>query len=206
MANCSNAQEKVIILDCCYSGEMGNNPFFDSDTALMRKGVSILVATLSNKKTYTTSSGSIFTSLLIDALQGGAADIFGKVSIPSIYAYVEQALGFFQERPMLKAHVSKLVSIRDCLPAVELEILHKLPVYFTDQNYLYPLDPTYEPTVEGHNPEHVRILKHLQKLRDARLVAVVGEQHMYYAAVNSQHCCLTPQGKYYWYLVSNNLI
>lgn len=50
------------------------------------------------------------------------------------------------------------------------------------------------------------ILSHLQKFRDARLLLPVDAEHMYDACMNSKSCRLTLQGKYYWYLVENNLI
>jgi len=35
----------------------------------------------------------VFTSLVVDALEGGAANLLGAVSAPAIYAFVEAALG-----------------------------------------------------------------------------------------------------------------
>src|ERR1700730_4307496 len=40
-----------------------------------------------------TGGGGVFTSLVVDALEGGAANLLGAVSAPAIYAFVEAALG-----------------------------------------------------------------------------------------------------------------
>ena len=207
LANGSKASDKIVILDCCNSGHMGNVPVLqNNDTALIREGVSILTASRANQKAYESEGSGVFTSLIIEALEGGAADILGKVTIPNVYGYADQALDFFHQRPLLKSHVSALVSIRDCIPAVELNLIHKISIYFDHQNFFFQLNPSFEPTSSNPNPENCTIFSHLQKFRAARLVEPVGEDHMYDAAMNSKTCKLTPQGKYYWYLAKNKLI
>lgn len=206
IANESNARDKIIILDCCNSGHMGNLPVVKNDMALLSKGVSIITATNAKQNSYNTSSGSLFTSLLIQSLQGGAADILGKVSIPGVFSYLDQALGFFHIRPLFKSHVESLVSLRDCKPALELDILQKITEYFHTDDFLFPLDPEFEPTFDNHVIEKVKVLEHLQKFRDARLLLPIGESHMYDAVMQSKECGLTAHGKYYWLLVKNGLI
>lgn len=206
IANESNARDKIIILDCCNSGHMGNLPIVKNDMALLSKGVSIITATNAKQNSHSTSSGSLFTSLLIQSLQGGAADILGKVSIPGVFSYLDQALGFFHIRPLFKSHVESLVSLRDCKPALELDILQKITEYFHTDDFLFPLDPEFEPTFDNHLIEKVKILEHLQKFRDARLLLPVGESHMYDAVMQSKECSLTAHGRYYWLLVKNGLI
>jgi hypothetical protein len=46
----------------------------------------------------------------------------------------------------------------------------------------------------------------LQKLEGIGLVVPVGEEHMYYAAMNSKSCELTAVGKQYWKLVKEGRI
>lgn len=205
-ANDSDARDKIIILDSCHSGHMGNTPIIKNDVALLRKGVSILTSSNSKEKSFESGNGSIFTTLLIQALQGGAADVLGKVSIPSVYSYLDQGLSFFQQRPLFKSHVSSLVSIRDCRPAVEIDTLQKIVEYFPNDDLDFALNPSFEPTVKDHDPDNAKILSHLQKFRDARLLIPVGADHMYDACMNYKYCRLTQQGRYYWYLVKNNLI
>lgn len=56
------------------------------------------------------------------------------------------------------------------------------------------------------NKEHEQIFSILQKYVKLNLVTPVGEEHMYYAAINSKSCKLTVSGQHYWNLVSNNVI
>ena len=44
MANDSKAEEVVIFLDCCHSGNLGNPPVINNARAILREGVSILTA------------------------------------------------------------------------------------------------------------------------------------------------------------------
>ncbi|MBX9917644.1 MAG: caspase family protein, partial [Nitrosomonas sp.] len=65
----------------------------------------------------------------------------------------------------------------------------------------YPLDPGYEFTEPAADDKCVAIFKELQKMEGVGLVAPVGEEHMYYAAINSKSCRLTNLGKQYWSLI-----
>jgi len=206
MANNSPAKERIIILDCCHSGAMGQLPAVNNDAALIKEGVSILSACRESEVSVEEGGGGLFTSLVCDALGGGAADVSGKVTIAGIYAYADEALGGWDQRPLFKIHVSKLVPLRNCPPAVELQTLRLLPKYFNSPNHEYQLDPSYEPDAEPPNPENEEIFNHLQEMRAARLIDPVGEKHMYYAAINSKSCKLTALGVHYWHLANSGKI
>ncbi len=193
----SRAHEVIIILDCCYSGACGMAPIVDSDAAILREGISILTASRSYQIASESVNNSVFTSLLYDALKGGAADVIGNVTIPSIYAYIDQTLGSWDQRPMFKSHVSRLTPLRKCDPGVQLSVLRLLPNYFPSPDYEFPLDSSYEPDAMPKNEEHERIFGHLQKYRAARLLVPIDEEHMYYAAINNKSCKLTPLGQFY---------
>jgi hypothetical protein len=139
-------------------------------------------------------------------LDGGAPDILGKVTIASAYTYVDESLGPWEQRPLLKANVARLSPLRECKPVVELELLRLLPRYFPTAEAAFQLDPSYEPLAEPRHPEHERIFGHLQKFRAARLVEPVGEEHMYFAAMNSKSCRLTALGRHYWRLANSGKI
>jgi hypothetical protein len=201
-ANESKAHEVVILLDCCHSGALGNLPDV-GDKVLLREGVSILTASRGSQVAVEIAGGGVFTSLLCAALEGGASDVLGNVTIASIYADVDQSLGAWDQRPLFKALVSKLIPLRTCNPVVPLEILRRLPEYFPAEISEFQLDPSFEPDADPKHPEHEAIFKNLQRLRDARLLAAVGEDHMFYAAINSKSCKLTPLGKFHWCLAKN---
>lgn len=206
LANDSPARERIIILDCCHSGALGVAPNSDNKSALLAEGVSVLAACRDVESAIETGGGGLFTRLVVDAIAGGAADVCGKVTVASIYAYVDEVLSGWQQRPLFKSHVAQLVSVRQCTPSVPLDILRLLPKYFAAPDDEFSLDPSYEPDAEPEHEENEKIFGHLQKFRAARLVIPVGEEHMYYAAMNSRSCCLTALGQFYWQRVNSGKI
>ena len=202
----SPVHEVVIILDCCYSGQFGNLPEIDSGQALLREGSAILAACRSSEASMEENAAGVFTTLVCDALDGGAADVLGRVTVGSIYAYVDLALSAWDQRPVFKAHLSKFTPLRQCEPHVDAAILRLLPSYFKVPDEEMPLDPSYEPSVEPSNERNARTFAHLQELRDARLLVPVGETHLYYAAVNSKACRLTTLGQFYWQLAKRGRV
>jgi hypothetical protein len=98
LANDSKVAEVVLLLDCCFSGNLGNVPAVDNSKSLLRESVSILAAGRGDQPSVETGGGGVFTSLVVDALEGGAANLPGAVSAPAIYAFVEAALGAWDRR------------------------------------------------------------------------------------------------------------
>lgn len=206
MANKSRVREIVIMLDCCHSGAFGNVPEIDNESALLREGVSILTASRSNQSAVESGRAGVFTSLVCGALDGGAADILGNVTVVSLYSYVDQALGPWSQRPLLKSHVSRLTTLRKCSPAIPIETIRRLPEWFPAPDHEFALDPSYEPDAEPHDEEHESIFRELQACRSVKLVEPVGAEHMYYAAMNNCSCRLTRLGQYYWRLANEGRI
>jgi len=91
--------------------------------AMLREGISILAASRGDQISVETSNGGLFTSLVTDALGGGAADLLGNVTAPAIYAFAEAALGAWQQRPLFKSHLSTVLPIRKCNPPIDRAIL-----------------------------------------------------------------------------------
>jgi len=206
LANDSKADEAVIILDCCHAGNIGNVPAVDNMKAVLREGISILAASRSGQESVETNGGGVFTSLVAGALEGGAADILGEVTAPAIYSLVEGALGAWDQRPLFKSHVSKVVPLRECAPAVPTAILRELPSLFPVPAEDLPLDPSYEKSSPSPDAINVEKFEKLQALNRAYLVIPCGAAHMYNAAVNSQACRLTASGRYYWRLAESHRI
>jgi len=200
LANESRIDEVIILIDCCHSGAIGEIPPIRNEHAILREGVSVLTASRASQPAVEEDGGGIFTALIYEALQGGAADILGNVTTASVYAYMDQVLGAWEQRPMFKSNMARMISLRKYKPRVELAILRKLPEYFKSPADEFPLDPSYEPTEKTKNAKHEKIFGELQKLVSASLVEPVGEVHMYYAAINSKSCRLTTLGQFYWKL------
>jgi uncharacterized caspase-like protein len=216
IANNSKAKNRVIILDCCHSGALGAPTLTGGKTSHISEGVSILTASRDNEPSLEINGHGVFTNLLLDALQGGAADLRGNITPGSIYAYIDQALGPWDQRPVFKTNITRFTSLRTVTPQVPIEILRKLVDYFPRPQDEFSLDPSFEdtngPVVEHKviepyaKPENVAVFKHLQKFQGVGLVVPVTEQFMYYAAMNSKSCRLTALGYHYWRLVKEKRI
>lgn len=200
LANDSKAEEVVILLDSCFSGVMGNPPAADNTKALLREGVSILTASRGDQPSVETAGGGLFTSLVVDALDGGAADLLGAVTAPAVYAYIEAALGAWDQRPLFKAHVSRVIGLRCCVPPIDRLILRRLPELFPLPAEDLSLDPSFEPTSGNADAINVARFSDLQALNRVHLATPVNAVHMYDAAMDSRTCRLTPSGRYYWRL------
>lgn len=206
MANESRADEVVVLLDCCHSGNMGNVPVIDNDAAMLREGVSIITASRGDQPSVEVGGGGLFTSLVVDALEGGAADLLGDVTVPAIYAKVEAALGAWDQRPLFKSHLSKVIAIRTCEPPVSIAILRDLPVLFPVPAEDFPLSPEFEETYPDKDEAKTKVLSKLQDLNRVHLVVPIDAKHMYDAAMQSKGCRLTAAGRYYWRLAKNGRI
>ena len=158
----------------------------------------------------------MFTSLLLEALAGGAGDVTGHISLGGIYAYIDKALGPWEQRPIFKTNITRFTSLRDVIPQVEISIIRKLCTYFESENSVLSLDPSFEPTNtpdDNHEllepyakKENTAIFAELQKLEGVGLVVPTDEEHMYFAAMKSKGCELTSLGKQYWQLVNKGAI
>jgi hypothetical protein len=200
MANHSTVKNRVILLDCCHSGAFGSPKIGGSAVAQLSEGLTVLTASAESESAIETNGSGVFTSLVVDALQGGASDLRGHVTPGSIYAYVDQALGAWDQRPIFKTNVTQFTSLRNVTPPVPLETLRKLCEYFPAPQDQYKLDPSYEFTSDSPDPTKVPILKDLQKMQSVGLVVPVNEEFMYFAAMNSTSCRLTALGYQYWRL------
>ncbi len=217
MANTSRHKNKIIILDCCYSGKFGITANSNSTEAVLGEGVTIITASRKDELSYEKNIGKdeisirgVFTNLLIQALKGGAADVSGNITPASLYSFVDQSLGVWEQRPLFKTNISRFLPIRSIEPKVSKKILRKLKEYFKDMGDIFALDPSFEytntPEVEHSyilpyaDENNVAIFKDLQKFESVGLVEPVDEEHMYFAAMNSTGCRLTPLGQHYWKL------
>ena len=216
IANNSQCKEKIIILDSCYSGFMGNINTVGQSTTIINEGVTILTSSRSSETSMEVNGHGLFTSLLLEALSGGAADVTGHITPGGIYAYIDKALGPWEQRPVFKTNVTRFTSLRKVIPQVDISIIRKLCTYFVDENTELALDPSFEPTnipnskyeyIQPYaDPINTEIFSDLQRLEGIGLVIPVGEDHMYFAAMKSKSCALTSIGKHYWRLVNDHRI
>jgi hypothetical protein len=197
----STVREIIVILDCCFSGGGGGVPQLGFSGSALRDGVSILAASRGDQTAAETPDArGLFSTLLEGALSGGAADVLGKVTVAGVYAYLDESFGAWDQRPTFKASLDRLHELRRCPPAVPIDSLRRIDSLFADPAHDLVLDPSYEPDAEPRHAEHEEIFGVLQRYRAAKLVVPVGNDHMYYAAMQSLSCRLTPLGRHYWRL------
>lgn len=204
-ANDSPARSKVIILDCCHGGIAGN-PAFSNNNAVLAEGVTILTASASDQYAMEENDSGVFTSLFVDALNGGAANLVGDITPGSVYAHIDQSLGPWEQRPIFKTNVKSFISLRTVQPPIDRDDLRQLTALFPNCSYDFALDPSFEPTEEAAIEENTEKFAILQKLNHVNLVVPIDEDHMYYAAKNSTGCQLTILGEHYWKLVHKERI
>ena len=112
-ANESNAKNRIIILDSCYSGAVGDNPI-NRQVSEISEGMTIFTASTKGQYAAEANGGGVFTGLLIDALGGAAANLIGEGTPGGVYAHIDQSLGNWSQRPVFKTNVKKFVSLRVC--------------------------------------------------------------------------------------------
>jgi len=200
-------KSSVIILDSCQSGSLGEIPqVSNSNISAIGSGVTILTACHREGTASEINGQGLFTSLLLDGLSGSSADICGRITPASVYSHIDQTLGPWEQRPIYKANVQTFVTLRQINPKIPLEVLRRLPDYFPDPTYIFPLDPSFEPDRENvpeqfktipANEENARIFRELQMCNKYGLVKPVDVEHMYYAAIESKGCKLTALGAHY---------
>jgi uncharacterized caspase-like protein len=210
MANESPALTVLLILDCCFSGSAGNPPSLQAGNlekrALLREGVTILAASRPTELSMEVGGHGIFTNLVLGALRGGAADVRGRVSAASIYAYAEAALGAWDQRPLYKSHAAHLNPVRLCEPKVTDALLRELAAYFPRPNHEYQLDMTYEETNGAAIPQNVTSFKKFKRFQIAGLLRPKTGDDLYWTAERSGHVLLTDLGQFYLQLVNDKRI
>ena len=217
MAAKSPALNKIVILDSCHGGVAGDRNDTD-EAAELREGMTILTASSKNQLAFEVDGGGggVFTSLLLDALGGAAANLVGDVTPGSVYAHIDQSLGTWGQRPLFKTNVRSFVSLRKAKAPIALAELKALSKHFPRSGFRLQLDPSFEPersaeqladeTIPPPDPRNTAVFKVLQNYVRVNLVRPVGAEHMWHAAMGSKSCELTTLGRHYRNLVAQGLI
>lgn len=219
LAKTSPAKNKVIILDSCHGGIVGDKSALKG-MAEIPSGLTILTASTADQYAMERQDGmpgGVFTGLMVNALQGAAANLVGDVTPGSVYAHIDQSLGpWAGQRPIFKTNVKSFVSLRKASAPIPLADLQALTTLFPYEGYDFPLDPSYEPerteeqkrdpSVPFPDQQKNAVFAILQRLVKVNLVRPVGEVHMWHAAWSSKSCQLTALGEHYRRLVADNMI
>lgn len=215
LVNKSKIHNKIIILDCCHSGNIAQYDI-DECSSNIGNGVSILTACRADESAMELGGHGVFTDLLCNALRGGSADFLGNITIGGIYAYIDRSFSAWEQRPVFKTNVSQFAPIRCVYPPIDINIIRHLTILFPEPTHNKQLDPSYEDTNDPNvsheyiqpyaDATHVAEFKMLQKLQSIGFVKPIDEEFMYFAAMHSKSCALTRLGQHYWRLVNEGRI
>ena len=212
LANRSPAHNKIIVLDSCHSGIAGTRPAAAPLTELA-EGVTILTASTADQYASEVNGAGAFTTLFVNALDGAAANLVGDITPGSVYAHVDQSLGWWQQRPVFKTNVKNFVSLRRVQAPLPVTELRRLTELFPTPDFVFRLDPTFEAEMRGRSagmpsPITANTLRFaiLQRYARVNLVTPVDAPHLWHAAMGSTGCRLTTLGEHYRKLVEANRI
>jgi uncharacterized caspase-like protein len=197
----SKSKNRIIILDCCHSGALADADISSFSNTPLVEGITILTASRKDEAAMEVDGHGVFTGLLLDALKGGASELRVNITPVCISAHISRAVGYGGQRPVFKTNVSRFTTLREISPQVSKETIRRMIDYFPTATTEFQLDPEYEYTATEAKPEKVTVFKELQQLEGVGLVIPVGEEHMYWAAMNHKSCKLTALGYHYWRLV-----
>lgn len=216
MANKSIFHNRIVILDSCHSGVAGGQALQQA-IAEIADGVTILTASTDQQYAMEEEGSGVFTSLLVDALSGGASNLVGQITPGSVYAHIDQSLGEWAQRPVFKTNVDRFISLRNVQPPLDLDDLRKISELFPDSGFQIQLDPSYEPErsdgwnenpgdIPPPNPTNNEAFAILQKYNRVGLAVPIDAPHMWHAAMESKQVKLTALGEHYRKLAQKKLI
>lgn len=196
-SNATEIKNKIIILDCCEAGGAGESKQLRGGSSIISDGITILTACRKDEYAQECAGHGIFTKLLLQALHGGAVNVLGHVTPGSLYSFVDNALGPWEQRPVFKTNVSEFISLKEHAPLVPLETLRRLPEWFPEAESVFALTPAHEPEHPDFDPKLGEVFSQLQQCNRHSLIEPVDAEHMYFAAIHSKGCRLTALGAYY---------
>ncbi|MDR1394535.1 MAG: caspase family protein [Bifidobacteriaceae bacterium] len=214
----------TIMLDCCHAGFLeGIDP--PNNTA-------IIAATRGVEQAKERNGHGLFTTMLLEGLKGGAADVQGRITAVSLYTFAAGAISSYRDRqqPVLKASLERLIPLQRREAKVSLKGLVQPTNRFRPghDGILYARvtkdhEATQEQTDtalatllrEGNFRTRPKVLRepspeqlefdYFAALRNAGLLRVPPEYaSLYWACMAEGRIELTPLGEYYWQLAQDN--
>jgi hypothetical protein len=218
LANNSPARSVTIILDCCFSGEVGNVPglqsasvdqMFRLEKTLLREDVTVLAASLATQTSAEVDGHGVFTRLVLDGLAGGATDHLGRIDALGLYSFVNRAFDAFDQRPILKTSMTEPLTLRVGPPWIDGSMLRDLTTHFPTEDSRVTLTPAHEgdgrPLPAGTvGTSEQKQFDYFGRLRNANLATSDDDEPFYWVAMNSRDVYLTPIGRYFWRLAADN--
>ncbi|MBM9459500.1 caspase family protein [Nocardioides sp. zg-536] len=218
LANGSAARTVTIILDCCFSGDVGNTPGLQSmqvapdfrkEIAVVSSGVTVLAASKSTEVSMESRGHGQFTRLLLDGLDGAATDHLGNITALSLYAHASRAFDAWEQTPVFKANLADAVVLRQGPSWISVEDVRRLPQHFASEADRITL--TLEHEGEGRplsapGTAEQQELDYLKRLRNVGLATTENDEDFYFATLNGHEVYLTPAGRMLWTLAKRGSV
>jgi caspase domain-containing protein len=193
----------TIILDCCFAGGVGQLAGVE-DANLGRiqlaRGMALLAASREDEVAFEGNTLSIFTSALLDGLNGAAADIHGRVTPAGLHTLADASLsGPANQQPVLKVYSDGSALLRQCTPTVSASQLAYLQTVFEEDEVVIRLITAVLGPEDGiGNPGDLEAAAIRAFVRAGLIVATLKSAHVEIA--------LTLRGRHYLRLVKEGLI
>jgi hypothetical protein len=220
LANGSPARSVTLILDCCFSGDLGALPglqdvavaeTFRLTKTVLRENVTVMAASRAIETSAETEGHGAFTRVLLDGLQGGATDHRGNITALSLYGYISNAFDAWQQRPILKTNLTEPLVLRVGPPWLDVELLRQLPQHFAAPDARVQLTPAHEGegrplarTEDGTTEQQQ--FDYMGRLRNANLVTTDARRDHYWVAMEGGDVYLTSLGRYFWGLAKRGVL
>jgi len=220
LANDSPARSVTLILDCCFSGDVGALPGLQSAAVaepfrltktVLRENVTVMTASRATETSIEVGGHGAFTRVLLDGLEGGATDHRGNITALSLYGYISNAFDDWQQRPILKTNLTEPLVMRVGPPWIDVQLLRQLPQHFSASDARVQLTPAHEGegrplarTEDGTSEQQQ--FDYMGRLRNANLVTTDGRRDHYWVAMQSGYVYLTPLRRYFWGLAKRGVL
>lgn len=204
LLNNADFAQATVIFDACFAGNMGQLTALSGRTFLA-ENVAILGASRNDQSAMSGAELSPFTAVLIDGMNGGAADLRGHVTVTGLYDYAAQSFSATQQSPVFRASIDIGEPLRRVAPPVSHDVLKQMPKIFASGSVAYKLRK--DDVTKTIRAKRGRALRTLRELQAGGLVAFSGHDHDLAAAASAAaEVRLTPRGRHAIRLVEEELI
>lgn len=206
-ATIDGARSVTVILDCCFAGELGSAVVGDGRSPLsvsqLPDNVVILTAAKPDQPATQAAAHSPFTGVLVQGLEGAAADLEGEVTALSLFQFAHRAAPARGPHPQLRATCDLMPTLRMAGPTVDAARLRLLADWFEAPAAVRTLDASWTwdgaPVTPGAELEQAEVL---WQLRNAGLIEPVPRATLSWLAAHGGTVQLTHRGRFYWHLVA----
>ena len=203
----SGIPQITLIFDCCHAATYGQMESEGRLLSSLPENVTLLAAVRGDDVAQEGPRHGKFTQILLQGLEGAAADVLGRVTAASLYSMADAVLTPWQQRPVFKSFVTAMEPLRQCHPTVDKQQLIELNGYdfFKERNRKKQLKPSCVCT-DTEKKRSMEAFVRLSEFQRAGLIQCNHGRTVYEAALRGETCELTPLGHFFLELLDKNRI